>query len=152
MHRTMVYLRSLALSTLALASAASAACSYSTAGHWWDLQIFSENNCGTGGHHEEFYGHIATGACYNVASVLNDNVHSFVWTRSSSSTAGVQFYKDANCVNPIGKLNGFNRQQIRLLTLKLFFIQPWARLALASFNLPRPVVLERSPHSASAKN
>jgi hypothetical protein len=66
-------------------------CSIGSNGEW-DVQLFSGTDCT--GTKEEFWGDILDTGCYNIASNLNDKVHSF---SAKPGVYYVQFYQDANC-------------------------------------------------------
>ncbi|KDR82280.1 hypothetical protein GALMADRAFT_222090 [Galerina marginata CBS 339.88] len=86
-----------ALTTLLVASTAFAACSFSTEGHGFEMNIYGQTSCGTGNHHEEFFGAGVNPACdcFNIATALNDKVKSFVFTASTRHS--INIFKDGNC-------------------------------------------------------
>jgi hypothetical protein len=78
---------------LVAANGANAACSYAPniSALGWDFKIYTGTGCS--GQTYQYHATVV-GSCYNIASPLNDNVNSFVFT---SPTRQVKIYQDAGC-------------------------------------------------------
>ncbi|KIJ63141.1 hypothetical protein HYDPIDRAFT_41400 [Hydnomerulius pinastri MD-312] len=92
-----MFVKTLAIAAVGFAASAAASCSYSTRGDGYEFYVYGETGCGTGNHYEEFYGAgVSAGCpCTNLASSMNDNVYSFVFTASEHHE--IRLYKDADC-------------------------------------------------------
>ncbi|KAJ3204765.1 hypothetical protein HK099_001026, partial [Clydaea vesicula] len=84
-------------------------------GRLWYFQIYGQENCGKGNHYQVFYGSTATVfcSCYNVAASMNDNFHSFVWTKNKpwNGDIAVNMYEHADCKGDV--LGAFRDNIIR---------------------------------------
>ncbi|KAF8891002.1 hypothetical protein BD779DRAFT_1671128 [Infundibulicybe gibba] len=84
---------------LLAAGATNADCVHSTQGHAFEMQLYSQTNCGGAAPWEEFFGAGDSTACqcFNIADALDNGVKSFVFTASGPSNHSVSLSADAGC-------------------------------------------------------
>ncbi|KIJ69387.1 hypothetical protein HYDPIDRAFT_164939 [Hydnomerulius pinastri MD-312] len=90
------------LSLLGAAGMAAASCSLPSS--WpedWQLTIYPYEQCGYNSSVQTWNGDDGTvgtcSGCHNFNSAMNDNMYSFVFASYWGQTAGVNFYKNADC-------------------------------------------------------